>query len=195
MQNFAAKCVYRDVRQKKMKADTSHIVAQLKRGEPQACNMLISAYGNYVFRIVQRIVQRTQDAEEVYQDVFLKVVRGISSFDDSKASLATWIGRIAYNEAVNFARRTTPYLIDIDDININCDMPDEAESNEQIIAQLESAIEMLTPHERTIIAMFYFDDLSLRDIAYITGIPAATVGSQLSRIRQKLYRNIQTLQR
>ena len=49
------------------------------------------------------------------------------------------------------------------------------------------------PHEQAIVSMFYYDNMSLADIAYVTGSITSTVGSQLSRIRKKLYRIIKTL--
>jgi RNA polymerase sigma-70 factor (ECF subfamily) len=52
---------------------------------------------------------------------------------------------------------------------------------------------MLPPHEQAVITMFYYDNMSLADIAYVTGSTPSTVGSQLCRIRKKLYRIIKTM--
>lgn len=61
------------------------------------------------------------------------------------------------------------------------------------LEQLEQALETLPPHEQAILSMFYYDNMSLADIAFVTGSIPSTVGSQLSRIRKKLYRIIKTL--
>jgi RNA polymerase sigma-70 factor (ECF subfamily) len=71
--------------------------------------------------------------------------------------------------------------------------PDDAPHDEQTIEQLEQALAMLPPHEQAIVSMFYYDNQSLADIAFVTGSIPSTVGSQLSRIRKKLYRIIKTL--
>ncbi|MBR4187012.1 MAG: sigma-70 family RNA polymerase sigma factor, partial [Bacteroidaceae bacterium] len=65
--------------------------------------------------------------------------------------------------------------------------------DEELIKQLEKALSLLPPHEQAIISMFYYEERSLADIAYVTGSIPSTVGSQLSRIRKKLYRIIKTL--
>ena len=61
------------------------------------------------------------------------------------------------------------------------------------LEQLEQALETLPPHEQAILSMFYYDNMSLADIAFVAGSIPSTVGSQLSRIRKKLYRIIKTL--
>jgi RNA polymerase sigma-70 factor (ECF subfamily) len=71
--------------------------------------------------------------------------------------------------------------------------PDDAPQDEETIRQLERALAMLPPHEQAVVSMFYYDNMSLADIAFVTGSIPSTVGSQLSRIRKKLYRIIKTL--
>ena len=70
---------------------------------------------------------------------------------------------------------------------------DEEPQDEQTIQQLEQALEKLPAHEQAIVSMFYYDNMSLADIAFVTGSITSTVGSQLSRIRKKLYRMIKSL--
>ena len=150
-----------------------------------------------VFRMVQRIVTCREDAEEVYQDVFIKALRGIEGYDPRQASLATWLNRIAYHESLNFVRGKKPTLLYIEDNELGADIleaPDEAPQDEETIRKLEQALAKLPPHEQAIVSMFYYDNMSLADIAYVTGSISSTVGSQLSRIRKKLYRIIKTMQ-
>jgi RNA polymerase sigma-70 factor (ECF subfamily) len=146
--------------------------------------------------MVQRIVKCREDAEEVYQDVFVKALRGIGSYTPRQASFATWLNRIAYHESLNFVRNKKPTIVYMDDRDLTYDWqetPDDAPADEQTIEQLEQALETLPPHEQAILSMFYYDNMSLADIAFVTGSIPSTVGSQLSRIRKKLYRIIKTL--
>ena len=71
--------------------------------------------------------------------------------------------------------------------------PDDAPQDDETIRQLEQALAKLPPNEQAIVSMFYYDNMSLADIAFVTGSIPSTVGSQLSRIRKKLYRIIKTL--
>ena len=100
-----------------MKQETAILTSRLKQREPAACQQLLSDYGPAVFRIVQRIVTQHEDAEEVYQDVFVKVLQGIDSYDPDQAALGTWISRIAYHEALNSVRGRKPQMVYMEDYN------------------------------------------------------------------------------
>ena len=176
--------------------ETDILIEELRQRKPAACQRLLTAYGPAVFRMVQRIVTLREDAEEVYQDVFVKALRSIGSYDPRQASLATWLNRIAYHESLNFVRGKKPIVVYMDDCSLSTDSleaTDDVPHDEQTIQQLEQALAMLPPHEQAIVSMFYYDNLSLADIAYVTGSIPSTVGSQLSRIRKKLYRIIKSL--
>lgn len=178
-----------------MEQVTENLIRDLQHHQPAACQWLLKTYGPVVYRMIQRIVTCREDVEEVYQDVFVKALRGIEGFNSSHSSLATWLKSIAYHESLNFVRGKKPTIVNMDDNRLNIDAmeePDEAPQNEQTIQQLEQALTELPPHEQTVVSMFYYDEMSLADIAFVIGSNPSTVGSQLSRIRKKLYRIIKT---
>ena len=180
-----------------MERDSTILISDLQQYQSAACQRLLTTYGPMVFRMVQRIVTHREDAEEVYQDVFVKALRGIKSYNPRQASLATWLSHIAYHESLNFVRGRKPTLLYIEDNDLGTDSmaaSDDAPQDEQTIQQLEQALAMLPPHEQAIVSMFYYDNMSLADMAYVTGSNPSTIGSQLSRIRKKLYRIIKTMQ-
>ena len=179
-----------------MEQETTIQITKLQQHQPDACQWLLATYGEMVFRMVQRIVTCREDAEEVYQDVFVKALRNIGSYDPRQASLATWLNRIAYHESLNFVRGQKPVIVSMDDRYLGIDAmedPEDGPPDEETIRQLEQALAKLPHHEQAIVSMFYYDNMSLADIAYVTGSITSTVGSQLSRIRKKLYRIIKTL--
>lgn len=178
-----------------MDQNSTILISALQQHQPAACQRLLTDYGPMVFRMVQRIVSQREDAEEVYQDVFFKALRGIGGYNPHQASLATWLNRIAYHESLNFVRGKKPTLLYIEEGNLGTDAmeaPDDVPQNEETIRQLEQALAKLPPHEQAIVSMFYYDNMSLADIAFVTDSNPSTVGSQLSRIRKKLYRIIKT---
>ena len=178
-----------------MEQDSTILISNLRQRKPAACQQLLTEYGPAVFRMVQRIVTRREDAEEVYQDVFVKALRGIEGYNPRQASIATWLNRIAYHESLNFVRGKKPTLLYIEDNELGAntlEVPDDAPQDEQTIEQLEQALAKLPPHEQAVVSMFYYDNMSLADMAYVTGSNPSTVGSQLSRIRKKLYRIIKS---
>ena len=180
-----------------MEQTTDLFIEQLRKGNRAACQRLVSDYGPAVFQKVRRIVVRQEDAEEVWQDVFVKALQGIGSYDSRKASLATWLSRIAYHESLNFMRKRQPDIVYMEDYDLSGidELPEEVAHDSQTVQALEQALAMLPPQEQAAITMFYYDNMSLADIAYVTGSIPSTVGSQLSRIRKKLYRIIKTMQK
>lgn len=178
-----------------MEQGTKDLIHDLRQHQPAACQQLFTTYGPAVYRMIQRIVPCREDAEEVYQDVFVKALNSIERYSPQQASLATWLKSIAYHESLNFVRGKKPTIVYMDDNRLDIDAmeePDEAPQNEQTIQQLEQALTELPPHEQTVVSMFYYDEMSLADIAFVIGSNPSTVGSQLSRIRKKLYRIIKT---
>lgn len=179
-----------------MEREATILMNDLRQHQPAACQQLLTEYGPAVFRMVQRIVTRREDAEEVYQDVFVKALRGIEGYNPSQASLAIWLNSIAYHESLNFVRGQKPVIVSMDERDLGIDAlddSDDAPQDEETIRQLEQALAKLPPHEQAVVSMFYYDNMSLADIAFVTGSIPSTVGSQLSRIRKKLYRIIKTL--
>ena len=72
-----------------MKQEIDILIGDLKQRKASACRQLLSDYGPTVLRMVSRIVTRREDAEEVYQDVFMKALRGIAGYKPQQASLKT----------------------------------------------------------------------------------------------------------
>ena len=179
-----------------MEQEIDLFIGLLQKGDRAACQQLVSDYGPAVFQMVRRIVERQEDAEEVWQDVFLKALQGIGGYDSRKAPLSTWLCRIAYHESLNFVRIRRPDIVYMDehDLGLNNldDTSEESANDSQTIQALEEALEMLPPHEQAVITMFYYDNMSLADMAYVMGSNPSTVGSQLCRIRKKLYRIIKS---
>ena len=179
-----------------MNKETNILIDDLRSGKRSAQELLLTMYGETVFRQITRIVTRLEDAEEVYQDVFVKAFRKIDTYNQ-QASLATWLSRIAYNESLNFVRNSKKNMVYVEDHDINIEDIEDiplSQHDEQTVLLMEQALEYLPPNDKAIITMFYYDNMSLADIAYITGSIPSTVGSQLSRIRKKLYRIIKNMQ-
>lgn len=170
------------------------ILKGLRGKQEEAQRLLLQRYGGMVFSQVVRIVSSQEDAEEVYQDVFVKAFRHIESYDERKSSLSSWLMRIAYHEALNYMRGRNIRKITIEDC-----MPEAVDiSNEEVdgffgktddetIGLIEQALERLPSYERSLISMYYYEELSVKEIAYVTDSVPATVATKLFRIRQKLY--------
>ncbi len=178
-----------------------NLIEGLRKQSPKAQQRLLEGYGNDVFTQVVRLIPRIENAEEVYQDVFVKVFNNINKYDAEKSSLRTWISRIAYNESISFLRQKSLPVIYYEDHEREAEKLSETEVDEtfgkpslETVQLIRAALKHLPPDERAVITMFYYEEMSLKEIAYITESIPTTVASKLSRTRKKLYKIIKMLQ-
>ena len=184
-----------------MKEIDIHLIQELRKQNSKAQQMTLERFVNAVFAQVARLIPGLENAEEVYQDVFMKVFKNIKMYDETKSSLKTWISRIAYNESISFLRHKSLPVIYYEDREGEVDKLSDTEveetfghPNPETVQLIRAALRHLPPDERAIITMFYYEEMSLKDIAYVTESIPTTVASKLSRTRKKLYKIIKMLQ-
>lgn len=166
-------------------------------------------YGQRVMALVMRMVAEPGDAEELVQDTFIKAFGHINTFDANKASLSTWLLHIAYNETINHLHRQRHRTVHLDtwmkiaheNENKNVHLYYETGENdadglycsdkEERIAMLEDAINLLPVEERTLLMLYYYDNLSMQEISHILNKKAPTLTLRLFRIRRKLHNVIE----
>ena len=177
------------------------LIEGLKKQSPKTQQTMLDRYGRDVFAQVVRLVSAVEDAEEIYQDVFVKVFSHIKQYDEQRSSLRTWISRIAYNEAISFLRRKSTPVVYFEDQGHEAEALSDAEvdetfghANAETVQLIRAALKHLPPEERAIVTMFYYEEMSLKEIAYVTESIPTTVASRLSRTRKKLCRIIKMLQ-
>ena len=178
-----------------------NLIRGLQEQSPKAQRMALERYGNDVFALVARLLPATEDAEEVYQDVFVKVFRNITMYDHKKSSLKTWISRIAYNEAITWLRHKRQPMIYFEDREGRAEELSDTEveetlghPNSETVQLIRAALKHLPPDERAIITMFYYEEMSLKEIAFVTESLPTTIASKLSRTRKKICKIIKMLQ-
>ena len=179
----------------------TNMIAGLLQQSSKAQQLMLDRYGRDVFAQVVRLIPVVENAEEVYQDVFVKVFNNINRYNAEKSSLKTWILRIAYNEAISFLRRKSAPVVYFEDYGDRCEALSDAEvdetfghANQETVQLIRAALKYLPPEEQAVIMMFYYDELSIKEIADVTESLPTTVASKLSRTRKKLCRIIKMLQ-
>ena len=177
------------------------LIEELRRQNPQAQWLTLQRYGKGIFAQVARLVPGKEDAEEVYQDVFVKAFTHIGQYDEARSSLRTWLSRIAYNAAVDRLRHQRQAVLYFEDREGKADALSDQEvdetlghTNAETVQLIRAALKHLPPEERAIITMFYYEEMSLKEIAFVTESIPTTVASKLSRTRKKLCRIIKMLQ-
>lgn len=170
---------------------TEHaLVARLRAGDQRAFEELVDRYQHLVFAIVARSVPDRADAEDLSQEVFVRVHRGLPYFRGD-ARLSTWIYRIALNvctEARQRAREHRPL-----DATMVAEPAsrDRAFSDFELRDRLEKALAQLPPRYRVLVAAHYLDGVRYDDLAEAFELPMGTVKTYLHRARRELRRLLQ----
>jgi len=134
-------------------------------------NLLVRKYQRNVYWLVRKMVISHEDADDITQDVFIKVYKSIDSFRED-ARLFTWIYRIATNECLNFLqRRKRRFFLPIADVQ--AELETKLDSSEHVAAdeiqmKLQKALLRLPDKQRLVFNMKYFEDLSYEEIAEVT---------------------------
>jgi RNA polymerase sigma-70 factor (ECF subfamily) len=194
-----------------MRLEEASIVARLQTGSEEAYTRLIAQYYNAIYRLVYRILDDPTDAPDTTQEVFIKVFRGISKFNEG--NLQSWIYRIAIHEASNrrrwfFRHKVRERSIDpvsddgenysaslFDILVAATESPFETFARGQVRARLEQALQEIPEGYRTTVILRYVEDLSYKEIAAATKTSLGTVKSRLVRGRKALRERLERYER
>ena len=134
-------------------------------------NLLVREYQRKVYSIVRKMVIDHDDANDVTQEVFIKVHKNLKSFRED-SQLFTWIYRIATNECLNFLnRKKRKFFLPIEDVSGALSKAidqNAALSGDEIQKKLQKALLRLPDKQRLVFNMKYFEDLQYEEIAQIT---------------------------
>jgi RNA polymerase sigma-70 factor (ECF subfamily) len=169
------------------------LVERCRRGDDTAFEELVERYKDLVFALIARAIQDRSRAEDLAQEVFLRVHRGLPYFR-GEARLSTWIYRIVANVCAQPLRR--PATVSLDDEQTSAWAtpvgPDRQFSDLELRDRLEKAIGRLPVNYRLLIAAHYLDGVRYEDLADALGLPLGTVKTQLHRAKQQLRRLLET---
>lgn len=147
---------------------------------------LYDRYSDKVYRKCLSFVKDDAKAEDFTHDIFLKLVLNLSSYKET-AKFSTWLYSITYNYCIDQTRVSKKYAeVGLAD---NFDMPDDdddAEIAELEAQQLNKAMKLILPEEKSILMMKYQDDLSIKEISESLDISESAVKMRLLRAKEKL---------
>lgn len=150
----------------------------------RAFDQLVRKYQSPVRRFFLNLTCGDRElSDDLAQETFLKAYTNIASFKNL-SSFSTWLYRIAYNEFYDYLR-SRKETDDLDTLQVDAQYSVRQEDIGQKM-DLYRALAMLKDIERTCITLFYMEDQSIEKIAGITGCPAGTVKSHLSRAKDKM---------
>jgi RNA polymerase sigma-70 factor (ECF subfamily) len=147
----------------------------------------VTAYERVVFTLAMRMTGDREDARDITQAVFLKVFRGLSTFD-SRRRFFSWIYRIAVNESIDRLRgrrSEEPLSAAHED---GADRPDRHAERQNLADTVQAALLELDEDDRQVLVLRHWLDRSLAEIGESLGIPERTAKSRLFEARRRLGR-------
>ncbi len=165
------------------------IVAALRAGRfTEAFEALVGAYRRRVFGLAYSIVGDRDAADDVAQEVFVKLWRALDSYD-GRAQLSTWIYAIARNTAISALRRQRPSS-SLSDPAVQAEAeahaPQAAGGEDADHALLWRAVAALPGPQRQAVVLYYQDERPVEEVAAMLGMPVNTVKTHLHRARARL---------
>jgi RNA polymerase sigma factor (sigma-70 family) len=167
------------------------IAVRCQLGERDAFDELIQRWQGPIWQYVRRLSEDDDVAQDIVQDIWLRVLRGIGRLRDP-AKLRAWLFGIAHRTWIDTLRRKYAVAAaDIDEIDQHeLSDPIVPEELEQELAAMEQELASLPAIEREALTLFYLRELSLHEIAQALEIPIGTVKSRLYRARRMLRREL-----
>ena len=175
----------RDLDQDYLSEQTRWMLAVRDNGDRKAFSRLFDHYAPRVKAMAMRGGAPAALAEEIVQDVMLRLWRSAGQFDPSRAQVSSWIYQIARNRQIDLARRAPRPLIDEIDPPASVDVG-SALALEQEVAQLRVALAALPPKQRELVEKAYMGELTHQEISRQTSLPLGTVKSRLRLALERL---------
>jgi RNA polymerase sigma-70 factor, ECF subfamily len=186
-----------------LEIDWSEVVRRCMDGDSGAWAELVRTHHRRVYGLCYRFTNNSADAEDLTQDVFLKIYSNLASFDTARGSLQVWITTMTRNLLVDNFRRTrnqrstdsldagwdeTDELRPIDRLQASGASPHEKAAQKELAKMVQGALAKVSVELREAVILRDLQDMDYKEIAQVLGIPEGTVKSRISRGRAELAR-------
>jgi RNA polymerase sigma-70 factor (ECF subfamily) len=183
--------------------DWSLTVRRCMDGDSSAWAELVKTHHRRVYGLCYRFTGNPTDAEDLTQDVFLKVYSNLSSFDTGRGSLQVWITTMTRNLLIDNFRRTrnqratssldegwesSEEMVPVDRLVQKGPSPHESAAQKELAAMVQNALAKVSVELREAVILRDLQDMDYKEIAQVLGIPEGTVKSRISRGRAELAR-------
>src|SRR5947208_11951283 len=182
-------------------ATPDSLIEQCLSGDQAAWEIIVRQNWRKVFNVAYKFVGKHDEAEDLTQDIFLKIFKALNTFD-RRANFQTWIISISRNlcidhyRSVRKERQTIAREVDTTDLQPASRerTPYALAEHRDLRAQLKQALETLPSTLRTAVVLRDLQELSYQEIADQLGLPEGTVKSRINRARIELAHQLKRLQ-
>lgn len=157
------------------------LLRRIARRDPAALASLYDRYAPLVYGLARRIVRDEGQAEDLVQEVFLRVWNRPQVYDQGRGSFRAWLLSVAHHLAVDLIRRRRREVSYRESLTGSTETPDPFEEalNEVNRANVRSLLDRLPSEQRQVVVLAYFEGLTQREIAERLGEPLGTVKTRL----------------
>ena len=175
-------------------SDDAHLIRRLQSGDLEALGLLYDRHRMPVFRTALAIMHDQDAAEDILQEVFLRLHTYVHRVDTT-LPLSPWLYRITVNLSYTWITRRNKWRAPLEDfvdqlIGPAKYSPEPVAERHDDIRLMQKAVDTLPFNQRVVIVLYYHNDLSLQEIAEILTVPVGTVKSRLHYGRENLRRHL-----
>ena len=155
------------------------LVSAMASGDQGAMGQLYDRYSAIVYSVALRVLGDAGMAEDLLQEVFMKLWRNPSGFDPNRGSLAAWLVVITRNRAIDWLRKRRPEIsVNSLALTVEPDLASRAEFA-RTVGKIRTLLESMSASQRTVLEMAYFEGLTHSEIAMKTGQPLGTIKTRI----------------
>ena len=175
--------------------DGAELVRRCRAGDGSAWEEIVQTYSRRVYNLAYRFTSRTDSAEDLTQDVFIRVYRSLDQYDAKQGDLQNWLMRLARNLIIDDYRKRQrapqdQAADDLEDHKYHLRSADSSVQREmerrELGAQVQAGIDKLSADLRTCVILRDIEELSYQEIVDLLKIPEGTVKSRINRGRIEL---------
>ena len=158
----------------------AELITRLQRRDPQALAELYDRYGRLAYSLILRVVRDVGVAEDLVQETFLRIWNRVQGFDAEKGAVGPWLMAVARNRAIDYLRSTTGRARNSLELEttehpaLYTDMERDLLFSDKA-RRVKAALEKLSPRQREVIELAYYEGLSQTEMAERLGQPLGTV--------------------
>lgn len=175
--------------------DDNQIIPLIRENAEKGFRLLMAKYKEPVYWHIRRLVVSHADAQDATQDTFLRIFRSFNQYS-GEGSFKAWIFRIATNEALRLLGRNqdkaTLSLDDTPQVTLTMKADDYFDFSNTEAIKLQKAITALPAKQQLAFNLRYYDDLSYKEIATVTGSTEATVKANYHFAKEKIIKYMNT---
>lgn len=182
--------------------EEADLVSRCLAGEAEAWEQIVRQYSRRIYNLCYRFTGRPEEAEDLTQEVFLRIYRSLKSYSSAQGAFATWMTSVTRNLLIDHYRRTQKDRVtsSLEDELPRLEQraepsahPDRRLARRELSRLLQQALDRLSPELREAVILRDIQELEYKQIQTILGVPEGTVKSRINRGRVELARLLQRI--